>query len=125
MFSCQCFFYWLNLDVAWGDVFRLKRGNVDLPGNGGDGDLGIFRVINFAPSAGGKFQPVAGDSYVAAIEFSKPVKAMALIGYGNATQPGSSHATQQLPMVQEKKLRPVWRTREEITANLEERKIFK
>lgn len=114
-----------KLDVAWGDVFRLKRGNVDLPGNGGDGDLGIFRVINFAPSVEEKFQPVAGDSYVAAIEFSKPVKAMALIGYGNATQPGSRHATQQLPMMQEKKLRPVWRTREEITANLEERKIFK
>ncbi|BAZ11510.1 peptidase S45, penicillin amidase [Calothrix sp. NIES-4071] len=114
-----------KLDVAWGEVFRLKRGNVDLPGNGGDGNLGIFRVINFAPSVEGKFQPVAGDSYVAAIEFSKPVKAMALIGYGNATQPGSPHATQQLPMLQEKKLRPVWRTREEITANLEELMVFK
>ncbi|RUT04330.1 7-beta-(4-carbaxybutanamido)cephalosporanic acid acylase [Dulcicalothrix desertica PCC 7102] len=114
-----------KLDVAWGDVFRLKHGNVDLPGNGGDGDLGIFRVIDFAPDSEGKFKPVAGDSYVAAIEFSKPVKAMALTGYGNATQPGSPHATQQLPMMQEKKLRPVWRTRKEITANLEERKIFK
>ena len=113
-----------KLDVAWGEVFRLKHGNVDLPGNGGDGDLGIFRVIDFAPSTEGKFQPVAGDSYVAAIEFSKPVKAMALIGYGNATQPGSPHVTQQLPMMQEKKLRPVWRAREEIAAHLEERKVF-
>lgn len=113
-----------KLDVAWGDVFRLKHGNVDLPGNGGDGDLGIFRVINFAPDSEGKFQPVAGDSYVAAIEFSKPVKAMALIGYGNATQPGSPHAAQQLPMVQEKKLRPVWHARSEILANLQERKVF-
>jgi acyl-homoserine-lactone acylase len=113
-----------KLDVAWGDVFRLKYSNVDLPANGGDGDLGIFRVINFAPSSEGKFQPVAGDSYVAAIEFSKPVKAMALIGYGNASQPGSPHTTQQLPMVQEKKLRPVWRARSEILAHLEERKIF-
>jgi acyl-homoserine-lactone acylase len=113
-----------KLDVAWGEVFRLKYGNVDLPGNGGDGDLGIFRVINFAPSKEGKFQPVAGDSYVAAIEFSKPVRAMALIGYGNATQPGSRHATQQLPMVAQKKLRPVWRARDEITDHLEDRKVF-
>jgi acyl-homoserine-lactone acylase len=76
------------------------------------------------PSDSGRFQAVAGDSYVAAIEFSKPVRAMALIGYGNATQPGSPHATQQLPMVAQKKLRPVWRLRDEITAHLEERKSF-
>ncbi len=23
-----------SLDVAWGDLYRLRRGNVDLPGNG-------------------------------------------------------------------------------------------
>ena len=39
-----------KLDVAWGEVYRLKYGNMNLPGNGGDGYLGIFRVVNFAPS---------------------------------------------------------------------------
>ncbi|MBW4666592.1 MAG: acylase [Cyanomargarita calcarea GSE-NOS-MK-12-04C] len=113
-----------NLDVAWGEVFRLKYGNVDLPGNGGDGDLGIFRVVDFAPSENGRFQAVAGDSYVAAIEFSKPVKAMALMSYGNSSQPGSRHVGEQLQMFAEKKLRPVWRKREEITPHLKERKVF-
>lgn len=113
-----------RLDVPWGEVFRLKYGNVDLPGNGGDGDLGIFRVVDFAPSENGQFQPVAGDSYVAAIEFSKPVKAMALMSYGNSSQPGSRHFGEQLQMFAQKKLRPVWRKREEITAHLEERKVF-
>ncbi|BAZ37897.1 peptidase S45, penicillin amidase [Calothrix sp. NIES-4101] len=113
-----------RLNVPWGEVFRLKYGKVDLPGNGGDGDLGIFRVVNFAPSETGQFQPVAGDSYVAAIEFSQPVKAMALISYGNSSQPGSRHVGEQLQMFAKKRLRPVWRKREEITAHLEERQVF-
>jgi acyl-homoserine-lactone acylase len=112
------------IDVPWGDVFRLKSGNVDLPANGGDGELGIFRTLYFAPLENGMFQAVAGDSYVAAIEFSNPVKAMVLTSYGNATQPGSSHTNDQLPMVAEKQLRPVWRSRKEILAHLEERKVF-
>lgn len=113
-----------QLDVPWGEVFRLKYENVDLPANGGDDDLGIFRVLNFAPSEKGHFLPVAGDSYVAAIEFSQPVKAMALTSYGNSSQPSSPHAVDQLPLFARKQLRPVWRSLKEITAHLEERKVF-
>ncbi|TBR57070.1 acylase [Westiellopsis prolifica IICB1] len=113
-----------KMDVAWGDVFRLRLGNVDLPGNGGDGNLGIFRAINFAPGEKGQFQAVAGDSYVAAIEFSNPVRAMVLTTYGNATQPGSRHTSDQLQMFVNKKLRPVWRDRATILGHLEERQVF-
>ncbi|QIR40530.1 acylase [Tolypothrix sp. PCC 7910] len=113
-----------KLDVAWGEVFRVRSGNLDLPANGGDGDQGIFRVLNFAPAKDERFQAVAGDSYVAAIEFSQPVKAMALLSYGNATQPASPHISDQLTLFARKQLRPVWRTRPEILANLEERKTF-
>lgn len=113
-----------KLDVAWGEVYRLKYGNVNLAGNGGDGYLGIFRVVNFAPSENGKFQPVAGDSYVAAIEFSQPVKAMALMSYGNSSQPGSRHSVDQLPLFARQKLRPVWHTKKDIEAHLETRQLF-
>ncbi|MEO1376002.1 MAG: acylase [Cyanobacteria bacterium J06635_10] len=113
-----------KLDVPWGEVFRLKYGNVNLPGNGGDGYLGIFRVVNFAPSENSQFQPVAGDSYVAAIEFSKPVKAMAIMSYGNSSQPGSPHSTDQLPLFARQQLRPVWLTRKDIEAHLETRQLF-
>lgn len=76
---------------------------MDLPSNGGDGNMGIFRALDFAPRANGQFQAVAGDSYVAAIEFSNPVRAMALTSYGNATQPGSPHISDQLQMFDNKK----------------------
>lgn len=112
------------LDVPWGKVFRLKLGNVDLPANGGDGNLGIFRALDFAPGENGQFQAVAGDSYVAAVEFSHPVRAQVLTSYGNATQPGSRHISDQLQMFANKKLRPCWRSRSDILAHLEERKVF-
>ena len=108
------------LDVAWGEVFRLP-GEANLPANGADGALGVFRSVWFAPAKGDRFQAVAGDSFVAAIEFSNPVKAMALNSYGNATQPGSPHAGDQSQLFARKELRPVWRSRSEIEAHLSSR----
>jgi acyl-homoserine-lactone acylase len=112
-----------SLDISWGEVYRLRVGNLDLPANGGEEYLGTFRVVDFAP-AKEKFQAVAGDSFVAAVEFSQPVRAMALNSYGNATQPHSAHIDDQLKLFAEKKLRPVWRNKEEIHQHLEARKIF-
>ncbi|MEG4989633.1 acylase [Microcoleus sp. BR0-C5] len=108
------------LDVAWGEVFRLP-GVANLPANGADGALGVFRSVWFAPRKDNRFQAVAGDSFVAAIEFSNPVKAMALNSYGNASQPGSPHAGDQSELFARKELRPVWRSRSEIEAHLSSR----
>jgi len=108
------------LDVAWGEVFRLP-GEANLPANGADGALGVFRSVWSAPGKNNRFQAVAGDSFVAAIEFSNPVKAVALNSYGNASQPGSPHAGDQLQLFARKELRPVWRSRSEIEAHLSSR----
>jgi acyl-homoserine-lactone acylase len=67
---------------------------------------------------------VSGDFFVAAVEFSQPVRAMALTSYGNVTQPGSRHVGDQLQLFAEKKLRPVWCTRKEIKTHLTERRVF-
>jgi acyl-homoserine-lactone acylase len=113
-----------TLEVPYGEVRRLRVDGLDLPGNGGEGDpFGIFRVTYFLPATGGKFQAVAGDTYVAAIEFADPVRAKALLSYGNATQPGSPHVGDQLELYSRKELRLVWRSRAEIEANLEFREV--
>jgi acyl-homoserine-lactone acylase len=112
------------LDVAWGEVHRLRRGGRDLPGNGGPGDLGIFRVVAYQPGEDGEAQAVHGDSYVAVVEFGEPLRARALLSYGNSTQPGSPHDGDQLELFARKELRPVWRSRAEIEAHLEERETF-
>ena len=116
-----------RLDVPWGEVFRLRyqQAGVDLPASGGSGNLGIFQALYFAPSQDKRFQPFLGDTYIAAIEFSKPVRAQVLNTYGNASQPGNSHVGDQLALYARKQLRPVWRTRREIEANLESRQFLK
>lgn len=97
------------IDVPWGEVYRLQSENTDLPANGGAGYLGIFRVVNFLPIEDSKkFQAFDGDSFVAAVEFSDPVKAMALNTYGNSTQPNSTNSNQQLKLFAKKRLRPVY-----------------
>jgi len=107
------------LDVAWGDLYRLRRDGVDLRANGGPGDLGIFRVVNYRKDDDGMYAATGGDSYVAVIEFGDRARALSLIGYGNWSQPGSSHRTDQLRLFADKRLKPVWRTRVEIEGNLE------
>ena len=113
-----------SIDVAWGQVNRLRRDGVDLPANGGTGQLGIFRVVDFAmPERERQGTASFGDSFVAAVEFSTPLKAQVLIGYGNWSQPGSKHRVDQLPLFARKVLRPAWRSRAEVEANLERREV--
>jgi acyl-homoserine-lactone acylase len=108
-----------SLDIAWGDLHRLRGEGLDLPANGGPQWLGIFREIRFSRDGDGLYSPRSGDSYICAVEFSDPVRGMALLAYGNASQPGSMHRTDQLPLLARKELRPVWFSRGEIEAHLE------
>jgi acyl-homoserine-lactone acylase len=114
------------IDVAWGEVHRLRSDGLDLPANGGGGDLGIFRVVDFEPLPGepNRYVATGGDSFVAAIEFSSPVRARALLTYGNASQPGSPHRADQLGLFARKQLRPVWLSRAEVEENLSLREAF-
>ena len=50
--------------------------------------------------------------------------AKVLMTYGNASQPGSPHISDQAPLLARHELRDAWRTRAEVEANLESRDIF-
>jgi acyl-homoserine-lactone acylase len=115
---------WGTLDVAWGDVYRLREDSLDLPASGGPGGIGVFRVLGFDHAANGQEIATFGDSWVAAVEFGDSVRARALLSYGNASQPGSIHRDDQLPLLAGQRLRPVWRSRAAIEAHLELRERF-
>jgi acyl-homoserine-lactone acylase len=116
---------WGSLDVPWGDIFRLQRGKIDIPANGGPGDpFGIFNALYFSPTHNQQFIAIDGDSYIAAVEFTSPVRAMVLTTYGNSSQPGSVHNGDQLELYAHKQLRPAWFTRSEIEAHLASREVF-
>ncbi|MBW4537642.1 MAG: acylase [Myxacorys chilensis ATA2-1-KO14] len=113
-----------SLDVPWGKVFRIQHAGKDLPADGAEDPLGIFRNLWFVPTGDGQFTNIGGDSFIAVVEFSNPVKAKVLNTYGNLTQPNSPHQTDQLPFAIQKQLRPVWRSRQDIEAHLVSRQVF-
>ena len=113
-----------TLRVPWGEVLRFRRGNIDLPGNGAPSQLGAIRTVGLGPFVNGKTQGVTGDTYFAVIEFSTPVHAEALLSYGNWSKAGSPHVEDQLRLMSKKQMRPVWRDRNDIEANLESRRVF-
>ena len=73
---------------------------------------------------GERLKAIGGDSYQAIIEFGRKPRAMSLVSYGNASQIGSKHRTDQLKFYSEKKLRPVWLDKTEINLHLEKREIL-
>ena len=102
----------------------LASGKADLPGNGGAGGSGLFRTIVFTRKEGNKYYAANGETIVCAIEFAAAQRARCTLGYGNASQPGSPHLEDQLPLMVQKTLHPVWRERKDIEANLEKRETF-
>jgi acyl-homoserine-lactone acylase len=128
------------LDTPWGSYLRLQINNqsdgvthsartgplngVDLPGNGGPGSLGVFRVLTPGELHNGTATPVHGDGFTLAVEFSKPIRAKSLISYGECSQPGCAHHTDELPLFAAKQWRDVWRTRAEVEANLDRKEVF-
>lgn len=114
-----------TLDVAYGEVMRVRVGEYDFPGNGGSDPHGVFRAAWYAPTEDGKFAIEGGDSWVAVIEFSQPVQAQVLVGQGNATQPGSAHVGDQTELFSKQELREAWLTREAVEANLAFEEVVK
>ncbi|MCS4176050.1 acyl-homoserine-lactone acylase [Salinibacter ruber] len=114
-----------SLDVPWGAVHRLVGPEGSYPASGGDGLFGLFRVLRFDEMEGGRRRATFGDSYVALTEFTEEgPRAKAVLPYGNASQPGSPHRGDQLQLYAEKKMRPVWHSRDSVRAHLERRVTF-
>jgi acyl-homoserine-lactone acylase len=112
------------LDTPWGQRMRIKLGDQDLPASGGPGRLGVFDVIDFNPPADGRRTADFGDTFIAAVSFDRPTRAKVLLTYGNASQPGSPHSSDQAPLLASHTLRDAWLTRAEVEDHLESRDSY-
>ena len=106
-----------DLATPWGDYYRINYNGKDLPANGIDGSMGVFRVAWPGDADADHMYVGGGDSWVGVIEFGEQVKANVLLSYGNATQENSSHNGDQLELFSKKELREAWFTPEEVTKN--------
>lgn len=106
-----------KLDVPWGDYYRINYNGKNLPANGIDGSLGVFRVAWPARTDEDHMYVGGGDSWVGIIEFGEQVRAKVLLSYGNSTQKDSPHNGDQLELFSKKELRDAWFTKEDVKAN--------
>jgi len=113
-----------TLDIPWGQFYRLKWHDINLPANGADGSLGVFRVASPGIASGKELAVGAGDSWVGVIEFGKKINARVLLSYGNSSETGSPHNGDQLKLFSEKKLRDPWFYPEELKEHTERTEIL-
>jgi acyl-homoserine-lactone acylase len=85
-------------DVAWGDVHRVRRGDVDVPVGGCSGQLGCFRVLGYARDPDGKLVANSGDGWILAVEFGDVPRAYSVLAYGESSKPDSPWFADQAAM---------------------------
>ncbi|MEK6299423.1 MAG: penicillin acylase family protein [Acidobacteriota bacterium] len=116
-------------NVAWGEVHRLRLGDLDLPVGGESGLYGLFRVMTFAAAPGGKLvvgtvergKPMqgGGDGWVFAVEFSKPIVAYSVLAYGETSNTASKHSTDQAALFANEGFKKALFSEAEIKKNIE------
>ncbi|HEX4682788.1 MAG TPA: penicillin acylase family protein [Gemmatimonadaceae bacterium] len=98
------------LDVPWGDVHRVRRGDVDVPVGGCASDEGCFRVLTYAAAPDGKLVANGSDGWVLVVEFGDQPTAYSILAYGESPDPKSPWYANQAAMFARGELKPVvWR----------------
>ncbi len=96
-----------RVDVPWGTINRLIRGDVSLPlGGGPDALHAIYGDWN-----GEYLRAVAGDTYILMVTWDPDgsVRSQSIHQYGSATlDPENPHYADQAPLFANRELKPTW-----------------
>ncbi|HEY2851000.1 MAG TPA: penicillin acylase family protein, partial [Gemmatimonadaceae bacterium] len=112
---------WGSSEVTWGDVHRVRVGNVDLPAGGCWGDMGCFRVLWWRLAPDGKWVATGGDGWIIAVEFGNEPRAYSILAYGESKRDDSLHHTDQAAMFAKGELKRVLFTASDVDAGTERR----
>ena len=98
--------------VPWGQLLRLRRGDLDLPL---DGDVGLFGGTECLRSTGaqkqdkdGRFVFNGGQVIPTVVELTDPVQVWSIVPYGQSRRPESRHYSDQAHLFSEGRMRPAW-----------------
>ena len=115
--------------IAWGDINRFQRNTGGIKA-GFDNDKKSIPV-GFASSLFGslpsfetvwhdsKMYGVAGNSFIAVVEFGKKIKARSIVTGGESFDPGSKHFLDQSQMFAEGKFKDLYFYKEDVLKNAE------
>ena len=105
-----------SIDVAWGDVHRVRRGKVDVPVGGCGNDLGCFRILSYARDPDGKLAANGGDGWVLAVEFGEIPRAYSVLAYGQSRLANSRWHADQAEMFAKGEMKKVWFAEADVNA---------
>jgi acyl-homoserine-lactone acylase len=106
-----------SVDVPWGEVHRVRRGDVDVPVGGCSGALGCFRVLGFTrDESDDKLVATTGDGWVLAVEFGDVPRAYSVLAYGQSPRPDSPWHADQAAMFARGELKKVAFTERDVDA---------
>ncbi len=101
-------------DVAWGEIHRVIRGDVDEPVSGCPATYGCFRVLSFEQLPDGRRAANRGDGWVLAVEFGDTPRAYTILAYGQSTKEASPHHADQAAMFARGEMKPIAFTDDDI-----------
>ncbi len=110
--------HWGTWDLAWGDVHRVRVGDVDVPVGGCTGELGCFRVLSYTEDDDGKLVADGGDGWILVVEFSPTPQAYSVLAYGQSNKEESPHYSDQAKMFAEGRMKRVAFTEADIRESL-------
>ena len=107
-----------RIDPPWGQVNRIRRGEIDLPIDGGPD---TFRAVYGSPQPNGTLTAEAGDTFIMFVKWDKNghLSSQSIHQFGTATSnPQSPHYSDQTPLFTAMKTKPVYFTEAELRAHI-------
>ncbi|MAV37446.1 MAG: hypothetical protein CMJ59_18550 [Planctomycetaceae bacterium] len=114
--------------VAWGDVKRMRRGDVEWPLSG-DG-LGKLGMDTLRATPADRFDdqhkliPRGGQCVTTVVELTDPPRIRSVVMYGQSNKPNSPHFADQAPLYANEQLREVPWTLEQLRPHIESTRVF-
>ncbi|MCZ6633616.1 MAG: penicillin acylase family protein [bacterium] len=108
-----------KLDVVWGDVHHIRRGEQTFPISGPPPGTTALHMTRAKAGSDGVFQVTRGSSFTMVVSLTEPVQAWSLLPYGNSEDPESHHFIDQAPLQSKNVFKPAWFGEEEILYHLE------
>jgi acyl-homoserine-lactone acylase len=113
--------------VPWGQLLRLRRGDLDLPL---DGDVGFFGGVECMRATGtqnpgkdGRYVFNGGQVIPTVVELTDPVQAWSIVPYGQSRRPESPHYADQARLYSAGQMRPAWHTWSQLRNHVRSTKI--
>lgn len=99
--------YFKTTEIPWQDLFRHRRGKIDLPFQGGPE---VLAAAFPKMQKDGRLKNVAGESLIMLVDYNPTdasYKAFTINAYGSSAEPNSPHYTDQMEMYTNQKTRYV------------------